>query len=55
MFKIRNRLLAACTLLFALPVWALDANDLNDPKVIEAYVDGVVKPLLALSHLATVF
>ena len=50
MFNIRNRLLAACTLLFALPVWALDANDLNDPKVIEAYVDGVVKPLMAEGH-----
>jgi len=50
MSRISNRLLATFTLLFTLPVWALDANDLNDPKVIEAYVDGVVKPLMAEGH-----
>ncbi len=49
MLKMQNWLLAAA-LLFTIPVWALDANDLNDPKIIEAYVDGVVKPLMTEGH-----
>jgi len=49
MLKIQNWLLAAA-LLFTIPAWALDANDLNDPKIIEAYVDGVVKPLMTEGH-----
>ena len=50
MLKIQNLLLAtACLLVFA-PVWALDSEDLSDPKVVEAFVDGIVKPMMAEGH-----
>ena len=41
------------TIVCLLPVgsaWSLDADDLSDPKVVEAYVDGVVKPLMVEGH-----
>ncbi len=47
---IRNWLSVATTLLFVIPAQAFNADDLNDPKVVEAFVDGVVKPLMAEGH-----
>lgn len=50
MLGIRNWLPVATALLFVIPVQAFNADDLNDPKVVEAFVDGVVKPLMAEGH-----
>ena len=50
MLKIRNCLLATAGLLTFIPAWAFDADDLSDPKVVEAFVDGIVKPLMAEGH-----
>jgi CubicO group peptidase (beta-lactamase class C family) len=50
MLKIQNWLLATACLLAFTPVWALDADDLGDPKVVEAFVNGIVKPLMAEGH-----
>ena len=47
---IRNWLSVATTLLFVIPAQAFNADDLNDPKVVEAFVDGVFKPLMAEGH-----
>ncbi len=50
MLGIRNWLPVATALLFVIPVQAFNADDLDDPKVVEAFVDGVVKPLMAEGH-----
>lgn len=50
MLGIRNWLPVATALLFVIPAQAFNADDLNDPKVVEAFVDGVVKPLMAEGH-----
>ncbi len=43
-----------CIGLFSLfsvaPSWGLDAGDLDNPKVVEAYVDGLVEPLMLAEH-----
>ncbi len=46
-------LLVVICLLTAGPAWSFDADDLNDPKVVEAFVDGVVKPVMAEEHSAS--
>ncbi len=46
----RSFFLALAGLLTAVPSMAFDAEDLRNPKVIEAFVDGVVKPLMAEGH-----
>ena len=46
MLGIRNWLPVATALLFVIPVQAFNADDLNDPKVVEAFISTV--PVVAL-------
>jgi len=50
MLKIQTWILTAVGLLAFTPAWGLDANNLSDPNVVEAFVDGTVKPLMAEFH-----
>ncbi len=50
MFKAQTRPLAWVFVLLTAPVWGFDADDLSNPKVVEAFVDGVVKPMMTKNH-----
>lgn len=50
MLKVRTLLLAIAGLLAVAPASAFDADDLSDPRVVEAFVDGIVKPLMSEGH-----
>ena len=50
MYKVLTGLFACIFFLSSAPAWAFDADDLSNPKVVEAFVDGVVKPLMAKDH-----